>query len=268
MKTYNVTPIKTLLSGAKTAFIAIPELSLDSLGAALAFALSLKESGLNVQVFSSQKTDTNYSKLSGLDLLSDAYNANDLIVSLNYPQDNIESVSYNEDGGRLNLVVKVKTNAPKIEREQLIINNQSSLADINFIFGDETKLGKDANIVDRGNWVRISPMVGEKTWAKSSVVDADAPYSEIMSFLIPMLELPFHFESAKDLLIGLRVATQSFSVNVSPETFEAGAACLRATQTNPTFPGTNSFDNQPPVEKIETKGNLFGSTAPSSVSTV
>jgi nanoRNase/pAp phosphatase (c-di-AMP/oligoRNAs hydrolase) len=45
-----------------------------------------------------------------------------------------------------------------------------------------------------------------------------------------MLGLNLDMDSAKDLLIGLRVATQSFSINVSPETFEAGAVCLRATQ--------------------------------------
>lgn len=273
MKTYNIAPLKNLLKDAKSAFIAIAELNLDSVSSALALALSLKEKGLNVSVYSPAKTDANYSKLSGLDLLSDTFNANDLTISLNYPQEFIETVSYNEDGGRLNLVVKVKPNSTKIERDQIIINNQSSVADINFMFGDESKLGKDASIVDRGNWVLVSPTPVQKPWAQASIIDPDAPFSEMLSFLIPMLELPFKFDSAKDLLIGLRVATQSFSVNVSPETFEAGAVCLRATQTNPVVtptgvPTPNSFDNQLPVENVEKSGNLFGTAQPSSVGLV
>jgi len=56
-------------------------------------------------------------------------------------------------------------------------------------------------------------------------------------------------EVAKNLLISLRVATQSFSVNVSPETFEAGAACLRATQQTVDAPQVNTT----PIEEVETK---------------
>ncbi|HRS23032.1 MAG TPA: hypothetical protein P5562_02675, partial [Candidatus Woesebacteria bacterium] len=204
-----------------------------------------------------------------LELLSNVYSANGLVITLDYPQESIETVAYNEDGGRLNLVVKTKANSPKIERDQIIINNQSSLADINFMLGDETKLGKAADIVNRGQWVLISSMPMEKSWAQASIIDPDAPFAEIMAFLIPMLALPFKFEAAKNLLIGLRVATQSFSVNVSPETFEAGAACLRATQVeNPSAGELNPFDNVTPLEKIESKGDLFGNLQPSSVSTV
>jgi nanoRNase/pAp phosphatase (c-di-AMP/oligoRNAs hydrolase) len=266
MKTYNISPIKTLLNGAKTAFIAVPAASIDSIGSALALALSLQHAGLSVSVFCPQKTDENYSKLSGLDLLSETFNSNDLTISLNYPQESIDSVSYNDNGGRLNLVVKVKPDAAKIEREQIIINNQVSIADINFMFGDEASLGEQANIVEKGNWVLVSPIVANKAWAKASVIDPDAPYSEIMSFLLPSLGLSMEVNVAKNLLIALRVATQSFSINVSPETFEAGALCLRSTQI--TMPQANAFDNQTPIEKVETSGNLFGNPAPSSVSTV
>ncbi|MBU1130099.1 hypothetical protein KKE45_02140 [Patescibacteria group bacterium] len=55
-------------------------------------------------------------------------------------------------------------------------------------------------------------------------------YCEIFTFLLPMIGLPLDMDSGKNLLIGLRVSTQSFAVNVSPESFEAGAICLRATQ--------------------------------------
>mgnify|MGYP001809801412 CR=1 FL=1 len=230
MKNYNVSEIKNLLATAKTALIAVPQLNIDSIGSALALALLLKKSNISTKVYCPQKTDANYTKLSGLELLTDNYNSNDLIVTLDYPLDQIEKVTYNQDNGKLNLVVQTKSGAQKVAENQILISNQASIADINFCFGDEALLGSNSNMVTNGNWINISPINVEKSWAKASVIDQDAPFSEILSFLLPMIGLELTPDSAKNLLIALRVATQSFSINVSPETFEAGANCLRATQ--------------------------------------
>lgn len=265
MKNYNVSYIKNLLSPAKTALIVVPQISVDSVGSALALAIALKKNNINAKVYSPQKTDNNYSKLSGLELLTNAFSSSDLVVSLDYPLDQIEQVSYNDDGGRLNLVVKTKTASPKIENDKIIINNQSSSADICFMLGDETLLGQNINITEKGNWIFISPVNIAKSWAKSSLIDPDAPFSEMFTFLLPMLDLNIDADSGKNLLIGLRVATQSFSVNVSPETFEAGALCLRATQPTDTNPGP--FTSPTPIEMVETKPNQFAANKPSSVPT-
>src|SRR4030042_592146 len=212
MKNYNTAPIKALLDSAKSALVVVPQTNVDSIGAALALAFSLKKKGLEGKVFSPQKTDNNYSKLSGLELLTESLNVSDLVVSLDYPVDQIDQVSYNDDGGHLNLVVKTKPGAPKVESNQIIVNNQSSAADICFMLGDEASLGINSSIVSKGNWVFISPVQVNKAWAKATLVDPDAPYSEIFTFLLPMLGLTLDLDSGKNLLIGLRVATQSFSV--------------------------------------------------------
>lgn len=217
------------------------------------------KAGKQVQVFCPQKPDQNYSKLSGLELLSDNYSNSDLIVSLDYPVSQIESVSYNDDGGRLNLVVKIKAGANKVETNQIQINNSAGVADLSFILGDESALGDKAEMVNNGNWVLITPVQAQKPWAKATVFDPDAPFSEIFTFLIPMLGLTLDADSGKDLLIALRVATQSFSINVSPETFEAGSICLRATQSE--FMAQNQ--ETPPIENLEKSGNLIpGSSQP------
>lgn len=258
MKNYNVTDIKNLVYSAKTALIAVPQMNVDSIGAALALALALKKAGKDIKVFCPQKTDQNYSKLSGLELLTDTFVSSDLVVSLSYPLDQIEQVSYNDDGGHLNLVVKTKINAPKIENDKITINNDSSSAEVCFMLGDETALGDKASITAKGNWIFISPTNITKAWAKATLVDPDAPFSEIFTFLLPMLGLQLDMDSGKDLLIGLRVATQSFSVNVSPETFEAGAVCLRATQ-----PTEEPVLNQMPLTSVEKSGNITpGTTQP------
>ncbi len=250
MKNYNVSEAKNLISTAKSALVAIPTLSVDSIGAGLALGIALKKAGKEVKVYCPQKTDQNYSKLSGLEMLTDIIISSDLVISLDYPLDQIEQVSYNDDGGHLNLVVKTKPNAPKVENNKIQINNDAASADVCFMLGDESSLGANASITSKGNWVYISPTNITKTWAKTSIIDPDAPFSEIFTFLLPMLGLQLDIDSGKDLLIGLRVATQSFSVNVSPESFEAGAICLRATQP-PEAPAPNAFDNQMPIGNVE-----------------
>jgi nanoRNase/pAp phosphatase (c-di-AMP/oligoRNAs hydrolase) len=250
MKNYQVQNIKSLLSNAKTASVVIPHLSIDSIAAGLALVLALKKNNIEATGYCPQKTDANYSKLSGLEYLLDTYNQHDLVISLDYSSDQIEKVSYNNDDGRLNLVVQTKNNAPKIEKNQININNQSSVADINFILGDESLLGTNSSLVENGDWIYISSTNNPKSWAKATVVDQDAPYCEMFTFLLPNLGLKLDPDSAKNLLIGLRVATQSFSINVSPETFEAGAICLKATQQPVQSNNLNSNgpivqDNQP-----------------------
>ena len=256
MKNYNVNPVRSLITGAKNALIVVPQISIDAIAAALALALSLKKQNIDTRVYCPQKTDNNYSRLSGLELLIDSVSSGDLIVSLNYPLDNIDAVSYNNDNDRLNLVVKTKQNSPKIEENCITINNQSTPADLCFMFGDESTLGQNASLVNKGNWIFISPVSVAKNWAKASIIDPDAPFCEIFTFLLPMLGLNLDLDSGKNLLIGLRVATQSFSVNVSPETFEAGAVCLRATQPLDNQP----LPNSPPIENIEKSGNLIPGT--------
>lgn len=258
MKNYNVTDIKNLIDKAKSALIVVPTMSVDSIGAALGLALALKKKGVDSKVYCPTKTDQNYSKLSGLELLSDTISSSDLMVSLaNYPLDQIEQVSYNDDGGRLNLVVKTKTGAPKIANDNIVVNNDGSNADVCFMLGDETVLGANSSITEKGEWVFISPTNVNKTWAKATLVDPDAPFSEIFTFLLPMIGLELDPDSGKDLLIGLRVATQSFSVNVSPESFEAGAICLRATQPDNQPAGNGQAPvEQIPVQNVEKSGGV------------
>jgi len=154
MKNYNVTQIKPLLDSAKTALIVVPQISVDSIGAALGLALALKRKNIDTKVYSPQKTDQNYSKLAGLELLTEAASAsNDLVVTLDYPLDQIDQVSYNDDGGKLNLVVKTKPNSPKVDNNSVSINNQSNVADVCFMFGDESSLGVGTTITQKGNWV-------------------------------------------------------------------------------------------------------------------
>ena len=264
MKNYQAGDIKTMLDSAKSAQIVIPQTSIDSVGAGLALALGLKKKGLDVSVFTTSPTDNNYSKLSGLELLTTELKKNDLTITIEHPVDQIERVSYNDDGGKLNLIVQTKTTSPQIQNDKIFINNGGVMADISFILGDDSTLGTNADIVSKGNWVVISDKQINPAWAKAVIVDPSAPFSEIFSFLLPMIGLEIDMDMGKNLLIGLRVATQSFSVNVSPESFEAGALCLKATQP---VPGQSDPLASTPLSAVENK-SIPGTNQPNPVSSV
>lgn len=266
MKDYNVTQIKPLIEAAQSLLVVVPTITVDSLASALALAISLKNAGKKVTVFSPQKPDENYSKLSGLDMLTDTYSNSDLVLSLDYPISQIEAVSYNNDGGRLNLVVKTKSGSAKVDNNQIQINNSASAADLSIMLGDETALGDRANMVNQGNWILITPTPSQKSWPKATLFDPDAPFSEILTFLLPLIGLKLDLDSGKNLLIALRVATQSFSINVSPESFEAGALCLRATQAGAA--SSQAPLENTPIENIEKAGALPGTNKPNPIATI
>ncbi len=265
MKNYQVNDIKSLLDNAKTTLIVVPQTNIDSVAAGLSLAIGLKKQGKQVSVFTPQATDNNYSKLSGLDLISNQISKNDLTITVDHPLDQIEKVSYNDDGGKLNLVVQTKPTSGQIDNSKINIQNGGSSADISFILGDEASLGQNTDIVNRGNWVIISDRPVNKTWAKATIVDPSAPFCEIFTFLLPLLGIELDMDSGKNLLIGLRVATQSFSVNVSPESFEAGATCLRATQP---LPGQPDPLASTPIEGIENKSGTPGTNKSNPVGSV
>lgn len=248
MKNYNTTEIKGLIAKSSSIQIVVPQLSVDGIASAAALGLSLKKQNKQVTIFCPQKPDANYNKLAGLDMLAEPVLSQDLTITVDYPLDQIEKVSYNDDGGKLNLVVQTKSGASKVETSQIAINNQSggTVSDLTILMGDPTSL-VDKAILQKSPVFQITSVETPSFTTATKVYDPDAPFSEILTFLIPMLGLELDTEAAKNLLIALRVSTQSFAVNVSPESFEAGAICLRASQLGLETPQINTT----PVEAVE-----------------
>ncbi len=233
MKNYKVADMKKAIDLATNIQVVVPQLSVDGVASALALGLTLKNSGKNVTVFSPQTPDSNYNKLAGMDLLSQPVLNQDLTVELSYPMDSIEKVSYDYDEavGKLKLFVVTKPGSPKVESSQInIINGSLNTSDLSIILGDPSTLGDKLPMVSKGTTIQITGTETPNFSATHKLFDLDAPFSEIITFLIPMLGYEFATDPAKNLLIALRVATQSFAVNVSPESFEAGAIALRASQ--------------------------------------
>lgn len=252
MKNYNITDLKSALNQAQNIQIVVPSLSVDGIASALALGLTLKKASKQVAVYCPQTPDANYSKLAGMDLLTDTSAiAKDLTITVEYPLDQIEKVSYNDDGGKLNLVVQTKPGSPKVETEKINVQNQNGPSfDLTILLGDPTSLGEKSIVLQGSPVALITPTQGENTYkAAYTVFDPEAPFSEIFSFLIPMLGYDLQTDVGLNLLLALRVATQGFAINVSPETYEAGAICLRASQLGVEQPASETT----PIQAVEAK---------------
>ena len=74
----------------------------DSIAAALAFYLSLKSSGKKVAIVSSTPVTVRDSHLVGLDKIKTDLGGNNLVITLNVPEDRVDKVTSNTEGGHLN----------------------------------------------------------------------------------------------------------------------------------------------------------------------
>lgn len=231
MKNYPLPDIKALVETAQTVCVVVPKLDVDSGAAALALAMLLEKVGKSVTVLASAEPDSSFDKIEAKEkIITNFSQSKNFTITLNYPLDKIERVSYNDDEGKGNIVVEIKPDAQKLSATDLAFSEAGDSFDLGVMLGDETVFSEAQKLTPQGKWLHVSPTPAAKPWATVTLVDQDAPFSEIFAFLLPQLDLALTPAAGKNLLIGLRWSTQSFSVNVNPETFEAGAACLLATQ--------------------------------------
>lgn len=204
----------------------------DQVAAALALKLTLEKGGKAVSVLSVAPMRVEFSHLVGVDAVTAKNNTGkDLVISLNYPLDQIEKVSYNDEGGKLNLVVQSKERAPRVEKEQLNFNYQGGKNGLQIALGAEnpSRLGLIANQLETQNLINIDNSSINSQFGKLNIVDTAASCcSEMMVAIITNLNLATDEDIANNLFLGLEEATLKFSsASASADTFEAAAACLR-----------------------------------------
>src|SRR4030042_992447 len=106
---YPFNELQPQLSSGRNFLIAFPQrANFDQVAASLALYLSLRKAGKNVHIVSPEPMRVEFSHLVGVDKVSNKITGGDLVVTLDFPIANIDKVSYNDEGGKLNLVVKGK----------------------------------------------------------------------------------------------------------------------------------------------------------------
>ncbi|MBL7078670.1 hypothetical protein ISS42_03365 [Candidatus Shapirobacteria bacterium] len=240
-----------LIAQANQVAILVSGNGFDNLVAGISLALSLEAAGKKVDLFASQEPGENSRGIRGIEKVRTDFGQKDLQVVFDYPLENIEKVSSQEEGHKLKLVVKIKPEANPIRIDQVKVVSQDLNFEVGIMIGDESAFASFNQFSSRGNWVWLGQAEIEKSWAKVSLAESNTSFSEIAARIIQNLGLPFAREIASNLYEGIKGATNSFASLTSYKTLETAALCLKVVQGN----GNQSVPLTEPVaiEQVEKK---------------
>lgn len=225
--------LKNELSAAQSVLLAFPENSnQDIVAAALALYLSLKEAGKVVSVSSSTAQLVRDSRLVGLDKITSDVGGTNLVITLDVPENAIDKVVSNTEGGHLNLVINPAKGTSPITPENVKFGYSGAVADLVIVVGaaDLSDLGalleKEPGLFAKERLVNLSNQVG--SFAKINLTDPSASNSELVTALLKELGLPMDIDIAGNLMRGIESATDGLSsLNLTADTFEALAVLYR-----------------------------------------
>lgn len=236
MKNYPFTQIQELLNSANHVLITLPKgVTFDQIAGGLALSLCLQKTGKQVTVVCPDPMRVEFSRLVGVDKVTDKPTGSDLAISFNYPLDGIEKVTSNDDGGRLNLIVKLKSGQTPINPTQINFSPAGANADLIFTIGLHKFEGLGKIYFDNRQLFEQKPIINidnnsaNAAYGKINIVDTESfTVTEIISFLISGMQLPADADISSDLMLGLETATDNFkNLKTTADTFEAVAFALR-----------------------------------------
>lgn len=193
------------------------EADLDSMGAALAFYLSLKQMGKNVSIACPTDPLVELSSLVGIDKVKRNLDAQggDLVVSFPYEEGAIEKVSYTLENGFLNIVVKAgekgllfSENEVKFQRggnlaKNLFIIGTPRISDLGNLFDPQAL--KDTTIINIDNKADNQGF-GDVVFVSQRFSSVCEQIAELLNFLGFEMDI----DIAQNLLSGISFATNNF----------------------------------------------------------
>ena len=231
----NLDELKNQLEAAKDVLILIAEkANYDSTASALALYLSLQDKeDRNVTIASPSQIRVEFSRLVGVDKISQKIGSRNLIITFDYVTDSIEKVSYNVESDKFNLVIQPKSNMPPLKAENVNYSYSGAQADLIFIVGANS-------LDDLGSIYQAEKAIFDKAVTVSVNKNLRAPFarltfsdpqvssvSELTTELLTKLNLPVTQDTATNLLSGIDSATQRFaSPVIKAHTFETAALLM------------------------------------------
>lgn len=204
----------------------------DSIAAALAFYLSLKSSGKKVLVASSNPVTVRDSHLVALDKVKTDIGGNNLVITLNVPEDRVDKVTSNTEGGHLNLIINPREGAEPVTEKDIVFGYSGAVADLIIVIGaaDLKDIGalaeKEVELFTKSTIANISNQVG--SFGTINITDPSSSNSELVTALLKELVLPMDVDIANNLMIGIEAGTDNLSSpNMTADTFEALAVLYR-----------------------------------------
>jgi len=248
--------LKTQLDQANSIIIAIPENpNKDIVAASLALFLSLKTTGKQVTPLSSSQPVVRDSHLVGLDKITTDVGGHNLVITVNLPEDAVDKVTSNVEGGHLNLIMNPKPGAPPLKQSDLLFSSSGATADLIIVLGANTltDLGSLAEkeselFANQSKIVNLSNQEGN--FGSLNLTDTSSSNSELVTAILQELKLPLDADIANNLMQGIEEATNNLaSPQMTADTFEALAVLYRAgaRRSAPAAPATAQIINNTPV---------------------
>lgn len=235
-KNYPFGEIQKLLGPAQNILICLPKsVTLDQTAAGLALFLSWQKAGKKTSIVCPEPMMVGFSHLIGLDKVTEKMGGGNLVLTIKAPIADIEKVSTSDDGQYLNLIVTPKTGTPPITKEQIIFAQSGGAADLILTLGARKLEGLGKIYLENQAPFREKPVINidntlqNANFGRLNLVDPQASScSEMVVAIISSLSLPCDEDIASNLIQGIEEATGHFqNPNVSADTFEAMAFCLR-----------------------------------------
>ncbi len=236
--------LKTKLGTAQTVLLSIPtNPSQDVVASALALYLSIKQSGKTVSIVASSASVVRDSHLVGLDKITEDVGGTNLVITLDVPENIIDKVTSNTEGGHLNLIIAPAKGAAPLTAQNVKFGYSGAAADLVMVIGaaDLKDIGslaeKELELFKTERIANISNQVG--SFGAINITDPSSSNSELVTALLKELALPLDVDIANNLMQGIESATSGLSSpNMTADTFEALAVLYRtgARRTAPTAP--------------------------------
>lgn len=237
--------LKTKLGTAQSVLLTIPSNpSQDVVAAALAMYLSIKQAGKTVSIVSSSAPVVRDSHLVGLDKITTDVGGANLVITLDVPENAIDKVTSNTEGGHLNLIVSPAKGVAPITESNIKFGYSGAAADLVIVVGaaDLKDVGalaeKEFELFAKERLVNISNQVG--SYGEINITDPSSSNAELITALLKELALPLDVDIANNLMRGIEDATSGLSSpNMTADTFEALAILYRtgARRSPPAAPG-------------------------------
>lgn len=239
-----LTRLKDLLANSRSLLVLLgKEPTFDQVAAATALSQVMRQQGKEV-LFASPQSDEKsdqpdeqlLTKLHGLDLLEHKLGNQNLVISFAYTETSVDKVTYHlgEESQRFFLTIKPQQGQPPIDTSSVEFSYTGVSADLIFLVGvhdpetlEELYLGQEAVFNDL-------PIITIHTFEPEMAAIAldtsgTSGASELVAQLCRGLEYPLAADAASDLLLGIEVASESFTQSkTTMATFELVATLMQA----------------------------------------
>src|SRR3989338_7156248 len=132
----DLSQLKALLESARLVSVLLPQNpSYDSVASGLALKLSLESLGKSVAAACPDSMTVEFNRLVGVDTITTSITNRDLLITFADQTEHVDKVSYNLEGGQLQLVVTSKPGSPHLDHTRLRFVSGSGKSDLHILVG-------------------------------------------------------------------------------------------------------------------------------------